>query len=119
MLQQLNTTANPFDQLRQEFKEEISELKHFISLSINGNNSIKNSFDDQDIIEIDEAANITKYSKSAIYKYLQRNEMPCIRTSHRKILFSKKALHEWLKQGRKLTLSEIQRQSEREPSPTP
>lgn len=74
---------------------------------------------DQDIIEIDEASNITKYSKSAIYKYLQRGEMPCIRSTGRKILFSKKALHEWLKQGRKLTLSEIQRQSEREPSPTP
>lgn len=79
---------------------------------------IKNNCIENDIIEIDEAANITKYSKPAIYAYIKRGQIPYIRATGRKILFSKKALEDWLQQGRKLTLSEIQRQSEREPLPT-
>lgn len=105
----INSTANPFDQLRQEFKQELTDLRHFISLTISGNHSI-NKLDEDTIIEIDEASEITKYSKPAIYAYCKKGKMPYIRKG-RKILFSKKDLQDWLQDGRKLTLSEIQRNS--------
>lgn len=107
--------SNPFDQINLRFnKIENLLLQLHAAKDLHKHPNV----DDQDIIQIDEAANLTKYSKPAIYAYVKRGQIPCIRTTGRKILFSKKALQDWLQQGRKLTLSEIQRQSERLPLPT-
>ena len=57
-------------------------------------------------LAIEEAADLLKLSKQTIYKYVREHEIPFSKKGKR-LYFSKAEILEWIKEGRKKTLSEI------------
>ena len=59
------------------------------------------------LFSVQEAANFLNLSVPTIYGYVQRQEIPVNKRSKR-LYFSKKELTEWVKAGRRKTVSEIE-----------
>src|SRR5450631_1874000 len=58
------------------------------------------------LLTIEEAATFAHLSKATFYGLVSRSEVPCMKKGKR-LYFSKQELTEWIKAGRKKTLSEI------------
>jgi excisionase family DNA binding protein len=56
--------------------------------------------EDHDILTVDEAAAFLRLSRSAIYKLLQRGEIPAAKVLDR-WRFSRRQLHQWIEDQRK------------------
>lgn len=50
------------------------------------------------ILSIEEAALLTGYSKSYLYKLTRNGELPCYRPTHGRIFIDKEILINWIKQ---------------------
>ena len=60
-----------------------------------------------DIVGIEEAAKEINYKVNTIYRLVSEKKIPFIKkTGHSKLYFSRKALQEWLMEGRQRTLSD-------------
>ena len=58
------------------------------------------------LLTIEEAATFAHLSKATIYGLVSRSEVPCMKKGKR-LYFSRQELTEWIKAGRKKTVSEI------------
>ena len=96
---------NPFNDIAELIKAnnaEISEIKRLI-LTMNTTGT------SEDIISIDEVVKLLKIAKPTIYALTSKNEIPFIkREGSRKLIFSRKALLEWVFEGQRKTVSETQ-----------
>ncbi|CAN5287417.1 hypothetical protein BH11BAC5_BH11BAC5_41540 [soil metagenome] len=98
----------------------LSELKTIIFNSVNACLDLRTPhnkllYQDEALINIEEAAEFVNLSTASIYKLVSSNKIPFTK-KHRRLLFERKELTAWLSTGRKLTLGEIERQSQKEPA---
>ena len=64
---------------------------------------------ENDLLTIKQAAELLNLSVPTIYGYVHRTEIPvCKRAGTKRLIFSKQELIEWVKVGRKKTVSEIE-----------
>ncbi len=61
----------------------------------------------KDLLDIDEAASFLILKKPTIYGLVCHSKIPCMKKG-KKLYFSRQELTEWLKQGKKKTISEMQ-----------
>lgn len=66
---------------------------------------------DDKLLSVAEAANLLDLSVPTIYGYVQRQEIP-VNKRGKRLYFSKQELTEWVKAGRKKTVSEIEAEAE-------
>lgn len=72
--------------------EELQHIKNLIDKMIFRQNQENNK---AELMNIDEVAHYTRYSKSAIYKFVQGESIPFIKKG-RKLLFKRKKIDEWI-----------------------
>ncbi len=106
-IQSLFLTSLTAPQLRDLFRAEIENYFNHNPVIKMQSNSVEDT-----ILDIDQAAEYIKLSIPSIYRLCSASEMPVIKKG-KKLLFSKNALTQWLMQGRKKTLSEIQKDADR------
>jgi excisionase family DNA binding protein len=58
-------------------------------------------------LNIKEVSKLTELSVPTLYGYVQRNEMPCYKKGNR-LKFFKSEIIDWIKEGKRKTLSEIE-----------
>lgn len=74
--------------------------------------SLLNSLNEgDDIIDIDGASRLTHYSKATIYSYVAKLKIPFFKKD-RKLLFSKKALLDWIKNDKCQSMDELSQKAE-------
>lgn len=64
------------------------------------------------ILSVDELADYTGYSKSTIYKLVQRNVLPFSKPNGKQLFFSKERVDEWLLSNSASSDSEIKAHAE-------
>lgn len=64
----------------------------------------------EELLTVKQAAELLKLSVPTIYAYVQRQEIPVSKRGKR-LYFSKQELLDWVKEGRKKTVSEIEEQA--------
>lgn len=96
--------TNPFEIINLR----LSTIENLL-LQLHSTRQIKqSSINDEDLIlGIAEAADYIKLSIPSIYRLAGESKLPYIKKG-KKLLFSKKALTDWLMEGRQKTLKEIQ-----------
>lgn len=87
--------------LSQTIEQRLDKIE---SLLINITNSKK-------VMNLDEVADYTGYSKSFIYKLTSTGGIPCYKPQGKQIFFEKEEIDNWLLQNRKATNDEIQSQA--------
>ncbi len=97
-------TSLSIPQLRDIFRDEIESYFNKNPVNLGDNR--------EDILGIEEAAEYIKLAIPTIHVLSSKKQIPVIKKG-KKLLFSKTDLTAWLMQGRKLTLSEIQKDAER------
>jgi excisionase family DNA binding protein len=93
----MNNTQQSIEYPFTQLQHDISELKMLMHriLSIHQNPTEK-----ENILDLSEAAEMLKLSKSTIYKMTALNTIPVIkREGAKKLLFSREALEKWLVEG--------------------
>ena len=74
------------------------------------NNSIQP--ETESLLTTSQAAEFLNLSVASVYGYVQRKEIPvCKRQGTKRLYFSKKQLTEWILEGRKKTISEIENEA--------
>ena len=101
--------VNPFEAIELKLNSIETLLLQLHTRNISKQNS---NMDEETILNINEAAEYIKLSIPSIYRLVGEQTLPAIKKG-KKLLFSKKSLTEWLMEGRKKTLSEIQRDGKR------
>lgn len=71
----------------------------------------KPSKESDELLTIDQASDFLKISKQTIYGHSSKSLIPCMKKG-RKLFFSKSELIEWIRQGKKKTLTEIEKEIE-------
>ncbi|MEQ8241233.1 MAG: helix-turn-helix domain-containing protein [Cyclobacteriaceae bacterium] len=71
----------------------------------NALNSIK--FNTKKVLNLDEAAEYTGFSKSTLYKLISNESIPCSRPGGKKIFFDKEELDAWLLSKKGKTQNQI------------
>ena len=79
------------------------DLKHFKTLNVN-------SSEIEQLLTIKQAAELLSLSVPTIYGLVQRAAIP-VSKRRKRLYFSRQELTEWIKAGRKLTISEIESQA--------
>ena len=98
--------TNPFEILE-------ARLSNIENLLLDLKHNSKDPIPQQDIEElltVKQAAELLKLSVPTIYGYVQRAEIPVSKRGKR-LYFSKQELLDWVKEGRKRTLSEIEHEA--------
>lgn len=85
----------------------VAELNRKVDLLMNRLSDSQKESEDDDIVLIDEAAEIISKTKATIYAMTHRNEIKHFKRGNR-LYFSKKDLREYIKAGRVKTIEEIQ-----------
>lgn len=85
-----------------ELQQTVNEIKQLI-LQRNAELPVE----PEQLLTIKQAAEFLNLSVPTIYSYVQRAEIP-VSKRHKRLYFSKQELLEWVKEGRKRTLSEIE-----------
>lgn len=70
-----------------------------------------NPLEGKDLLTITEAAEMLSLAKLTIYGLVCHSKIPCMKRG-KKLYFSRKELTEWLIQGKKKTISEIQKEAD-------
>lgn len=65
----------------------------------------------EDLLTIQQAAELIKLSVHTIYGFVSRSEIPCMKKGKR-LYFSKKELNAWIKTGKKKTIAEIENEAD-------
>jgi len=74
------------------------------------NSQSANQSEGDQLLTIQEAGELIKLSVPTIYGYVSRSEIPFSKKGKR-LYFSKKELFDWVQQGRKQTLAEIDKET--------
>jgi excisionase family DNA binding protein len=94
---------NPF----QVFKNDLNEIKYLISKL----NLVQTKEEPEaDILNVQEAAKLLNLAPATIYNKVNKKEIPHFKKG-KKLWFSKTGLIAWLKEGKKLTIIEIQKEA--------
>jgi len=93
-----------FDELPQAVSDLFDKLTNIERLLLSEKNE-KGSEEDQ-LLTIKETAKLLKVAVPTVYAYVSRCEIPHCKLKKR-LYFSRKELTEWVKSGRKQTISEI------------
>ena len=99
---------NPFEQINEEFhsiKEMLNEL-----IAISSKNPHSKELDDQ-ILSVIEASEILRLSVPTIYSKVNRGELPAMKKG-RRLYFSQRELLEYLKEGKRLSKSDVNKEVE-------
>ena len=86
-----------------KLSNEVGEIKRILLQSKD-----QNPQEDQ-LLNVKEAAGFLELSVPTVYGYVQRKQIPVMK-KHKRLYFSKKELTDWIKSGRKKTVSEIQQE---------
>jgi excisionase family DNA binding protein len=73
--------------------------------------SNSNSLEGKDLLTITEAAGMLSLAKPTIYGLVCQSKIPCMKRG-KKLYFSRKELTEWIKQGKKKTIAEMQKDAD-------
>lgn len=65
----------------------------------------------KDLLSLSEVANFLNLAKPTIYGLVCHSKIPCMKKG-KKLYFSRQELTEWLKQGKKKTISEMQEEAD-------
>ena len=93
-----------FEQLPQAIIQLYDKLDNIERLILAQGNPASSEADQ--ILTIEEAAAFARLSKATLYGLVSRSEIPSMKKGKR-LYFSKQELTEWIKAGRKKTVSEI------------
>ena len=97
---------NPFDDL----SSQIEELKSILLEKLANPQPASNEADD--LLTIEEAAEMLRLAVPTIYGLVSRRTVPYMKKGKR-LFFSKKELTQWLKTGRRKTSEEIAKEADR------
>ena len=98
---------NPFAEIEARLSN-IESLILEIKCPIENRNKTEN-----DLLTIKQAAELLSLSVPTIYGYVHRAEIPvCKRLGTKRLIFSKQELIEWIRAGRKKTVSEIESEAD-------
>lgn len=97
-----------FNELPEAVAQLYAKLTHIEKL-LQAQNQIPQQEADK-LLTVQEAAVFLNLSTPTIYGYVQRQEIPVNKRSKR-LYFSKQELTEWIKAGRKKTVSEIEEEA--------
>ena len=93
-----------FEQLPQAVNQLFEKLSNIERLLLETSNEVKPNADQ--LLTIQQAAELLTLSVPTIYGLVSRAEIPCMKKGKR-LYFSKQELTRWIKSGRKQTTSEI------------
>lgn len=100
-----NLTFNELPQAVSDLTREIKEIKELLLA-----NKSEVAPDEDQLLTIQQAGVLLNLSVPTLYGYVQRSEIPVSKRGKR-LYFSKKELLDWVKEGRKRTLSEIEHEA--------
>ncbi len=91
---------NPFDTINQR----LEKIEYFLSKlhHINPAETVPES----DLLNINEAAQLLNLARATVYNLVSRRALPAFKKSGR-LYFSKTALIDWIKSGKRATLAEL------------
>ena len=97
-----------FNNLPESVSQLHSKLDKIEKLLLN--NSIQP--ETESLLTVSQAAEFLNLSVPTVYGYVQRQEIPvCKRKGTKRLYFSKKQLTEWILEGKKQTISEIENEA--------
>jgi len=99
-------TFNNLPEAVKELRTELSEIKRLLLEKSN-----EHAPEGDTLLNIQQAAALLNLSVTTLYGYVSRAEIPVMKKSKR-LYFSKKELFEFVKTGRKKTVSEIEAEAE-------
>jgi excisionase family DNA binding protein len=73
--------------------------------------SNSNPLELKDLLTISEASNLLNLAKASIYNLVCQSKIPCMKRG-KKLYFSRQELTEWIKQGKKKTINEMQEEAD-------
>jgi excisionase family DNA binding protein len=84
-------------------------IQHSVEKALKAFSGTQPATDPDRLMNVDEAADFLSLSKSTIYSMTCKGELPVMKTNRgRKLYFSRNDLMEYVKQGRKMTVAEIE-----------
>jgi len=100
-------TFNDLPEAVSNLTKAVSEIKNLIQ-----EHQVKPPQKDQDLpIDVNEAAKVLKLRVPTLYSKVSRNEIPYMKQG-RRLYFSRHDLIEWIKEGKSMSVDEIQQQAE-------
>ena len=104
----MNTITNPFEGI----DSRLSNIEIMLSSmqSAPKEQKIPQEIEDQ-LLTVKQAANLLHLTISTLYGYVHRSEIPVNKVGKR-LYFSKKELIDWVKSGRKKTITELEAEAE-------
>lgn len=96
---------NPF----KELKSQIQELKDLLLINLAKPHEVTK--EDEELLTVEEAAQLLHVAIPTIYGLVNRRAIPFMKKSKR-LYFSKKELTEWIRQSRRKTTDEIAEEAE-------
>ena len=100
-----NLTFNELPQAVSDLTREIKEIKELLLAK-----KSDVAPEEDHLLTIKQAGELLNLSVPTLYGYVQRSEIPVSKRGKR-LYFSKKELLDWVKEGRKKTLAEIDEQA--------
>ncbi len=95
-------TFNDIPKIVSQLSEKLNNIERLLLSQDNNQPSEENRF-----LSIKEAAEFIGLSVPTVYGLVHRKNIPCMKRNKR-LYFSKQQLISWIKEGRKMTVSEIQ-----------
>ena len=100
-----NLTFNELPQAVSDLTREIKAIKELLL-----SNKSESTPEEDQLLTIQQAGQLLNLSVPTLYGYVQRSEIPVSKRGKR-LYFSKKELLDWVKEGRKKTNSEIEKEA--------
>ena len=101
-----NLTYNDLPEAVSQLYNKLANIERLLKTQ-----SISSPPEEDRLLTVKEAASFLNLSVPTVYGYVQRQEVPVCKRSKR-LYFSKQQLTEWIKGGRKKTISEIAEEAE-------
>jgi len=98
---------NPFEII----EERLSKIESLILSLKNESNQIKEKVQPEQLLTVQEAADFLNLSVPTVYSKVSRGELPVMKRG-KKLHFSNTELMQYLRDGRKLTISEIETEAQ-------
>jgi len=92
-------------------EEGIKVLAEQITENIRSSFKNKFSSDEDEFLSIDETAKLINLKKSTIYGLVHKNDIPHFKNG-KKLRFQKREILDWIKDGKRKTKSDIQKQAD-------